>query len=210
MSHDAALAIEPRTVEILDRVKGIFAAKGFDGASMQDLARAAGMSAGNFYRYFPSKDAIIESLVERDLAELEADFAEIMQARDPRAALVAGIRRRLEDADEDGTLWAEIEAAAHRRPEVGQISARMHGAILQNLVRVFALLSGRPAAEATERHAAEAALIIMLVKGCAVTTCGAPLRPPGLDSGALRAAVLRQIDHILDDIAGQTGANSKA
>ena len=33
-----------RSADLLSRVKGVFAAKGFDGASMQDLARAAGIS----------------------------------------------------------------------------------------------------------------------------------------------------------------------
>ena len=41
---------EQRIAEIIVSVRTAFAEKGFDGASMQDLARAAGMSVGNFYR----------------------------------------------------------------------------------------------------------------------------------------------------------------
>ena len=57
--HEAPLAdfhLYPdyRTESILEGAKRAFAEKGFDGASMQDIARAAGMRAGNFYRYFPS------------------------------------------------------------------------------------------------------------------------------------------------------------
>ena len=44
---------EDRSTGILEAARRAFAEKGFDGASMQDIARAAGMSAGNFYRYFP-------------------------------------------------------------------------------------------------------------------------------------------------------------
>ena len=44
---------DQRSVEILALVRQAFVEKGFDGASMQDLARSAGMSVGNFYRYFP-------------------------------------------------------------------------------------------------------------------------------------------------------------
>ena len=54
-----APAAEERSHEILASIRQAFAEKGFDGASMQDLARAAGMSVGNFYRYFPSKAAIV-------------------------------------------------------------------------------------------------------------------------------------------------------
>ena len=43
-----------RSAMILASVRRAFTEKGFDGASMQDLAREAGMSVGHFYRYFPS------------------------------------------------------------------------------------------------------------------------------------------------------------
>ncbi len=48
----APTAIDRRQMDILEAVHSTFVEKGFDGASMQDLARAAGMSVGNFYRYF--------------------------------------------------------------------------------------------------------------------------------------------------------------
>ena len=55
-------AHDSRIAEILALVRKAFVEKGFDGASMQDLARSVGMSVGNFYRYFPSKAAIVQSL----------------------------------------------------------------------------------------------------------------------------------------------------
>ena len=70
---------DQRTAEILASARMVFAEKGFDGASMQDLARKAGMSVGNFYRYFPSKSAIVESLISQDMARLEQDFASILE-----------------------------------------------------------------------------------------------------------------------------------
>ena len=104
-----------RSHEILASIRQAFAARGFDGASMQDLARAAGMSVGNFYRYFPSKSAIIEAMVGMDLAEIERDFSEIGTSTDPIAALRTKILERITDnSREDGQLWAEITAAAIR------------------------------------------------------------------------------------------------
>jgi len=64
-----------RSAGILSSVRQAFLDKGFDGASMQDLARAAGMSVGNFYRYFSSKSAIIHSLIEHDAELVQRDFA---------------------------------------------------------------------------------------------------------------------------------------
>ena len=78
---------EQRIFDILASVRVAFAEKGFDGASMQDLARAAGISVGNFYRYFPSKSAIIDQLIAHDLAEMDRHFAEIMTSPFPLLAL---------------------------------------------------------------------------------------------------------------------------
>ena len=45
-----------RRDEILAAAQRCFARSGFHGASMQDICAEAGMSPGNLYRYFPSKD----------------------------------------------------------------------------------------------------------------------------------------------------------
>ena len=191
-----------RSADLLSRVKGVFAAKGFDGASMQDLARAAGISAGNFYRYFPSKNAIIEAMVAMDMARLEADFAAIMRSPDPRATLVEAIRRHLDDEDDDGALWAEIEATALRKPEIGAISGRFQDAVIGHLVRVFALLSGATPEQAAADYAAHAYLIVLLIKGSVISACGDRTLPLSLERSALRPMVLRTIEGILTEISG--------
>jgi AcrR family transcriptional regulator len=43
---------------------------------MQDIAQAAGLSVGQIYRYFASKEAIIAAIVAQDLAEMREKFAE--------------------------------------------------------------------------------------------------------------------------------------
>lgn len=160
---------DARALEILESVKAVFAQKGFDGASMQDLARAAGMSAGNFYRYFPSKDAIVESLVQRDLSEVGTVFAHIMAAPDPRAAFLQSLRMELAHKGEcDGPLWAEIEAASIRKPEIGAISRRMEDEVERYLVKVFALIAQVPEAEAAGRFATHARFFVIVFKGVAM------------------------------------------
>jgi len=56
--------LEARRQEILDAARSVFIAKGCDAASMQDIAKASGVSAGNIYRYFPNKDALIIAVCE--------------------------------------------------------------------------------------------------------------------------------------------------
>ena len=210
MTEAAEIATtDPRTVEILDRIKGVFAQKGFDGASMQDLARAAEMSAGNFYRYFPSKNAIVEAMVQRDMDRVAQEFSQIIAATSPREAMVAVIRNRLETTgDEEGALWAEIEAAATRRPEIAEIRRRMEETIHTYVTRVFALIARIPPDVAAERFRAQTQLIMLMVKGTAVQSCStAPCRSVA-PSPDLHALVLRIVDQFLGEAAASADPQS--
>src|SRR5215217_9634377 len=75
-------AVTDRRARILDAAERCFVRSGFHRTTMQDVAAEAGMSPGNLYRYFPSKDAIVAGLAERDRARVTADFAEIVGAND--------------------------------------------------------------------------------------------------------------------------------
>lgn len=191
----------PRADEILDLCRAAFAQKGFDGASMQDLARSAGMSAGNFYRYFASKEAIIVALVERQLAEIEDQFAQVISAADPRRAFIETLGRHMErQADDDGALWAEIMAAAARRPAVGEILHRMEETVMGHMLRLFALFARVPVDVAAARFRTQAALTFILIRGAGMD-CPSDRTPAMVDAGALRALVLRTIDTLIGEIA---------
>src|ERR1051325_11463629 len=64
-----------RRDEILSAAQRCFVRSGFHQTSMQEICAEAGMSAGNLYRYFPSKESIIAGIAERDRAEVGQDFA---------------------------------------------------------------------------------------------------------------------------------------
>lgn len=187
---------DSRSLEILDRVRLAFAEKGFDGASMQDLARAAGMSVGNFYRYFPSKAAIVEGLIRRDLAEIEATFAQIMGSDDPLATMRRVLSERVhEDCAADGQIWAEITAAALRKPEIGAVAQQMETEIARYLTAVFARITGLPEDAAHRRFLSQATMIVMLVKGSAMHCTQDPEERTNLS-----ALILRTIDRTLDEV----------
>jgi len=186
-----------RTAEILALVSVAFAEKGFDGASMQDLARAAGMSVGNFYRYFPSKAAIVQGLIDQDLAEMEAEFLTVLQSPAPMEGLRGLMQARLDDhrTREDGQLWAEITAAAQRKPEIGQAACDMETQIASYLTRIFAAETGLSEAEITSRFPAHAAFAITLFKSAAML-------PPTVEPirNDLIALIQRAIDTTMSDI----------
>lgn len=190
-------AAEERSYEILASIRQAFAEKGFDGASMQDLARAAGMSVGNFYRYFPSKAAIVQAMCGYDLAEIQGEFAEIQTSDQPMACLRDRILNHFsEESMKDGQLWAEITAAAIRKPEIGEAARQMEETIVSLLTAIFAHATRRPVEEARVRYQGQSQMLVMLVKAMATRTaqCG-PASP------ALAAQVVGVIDGILSHIS---------
>src|ERR1700751_1970176 len=54
---------------IMDGARPGFLAAGFDGASMNDVARAAGVSKGTLYAYFTSKDELFEAIIRAEKAQ---------------------------------------------------------------------------------------------------------------------------------------------
>jgi AcrR family transcriptional regulator len=180
---------------ILALARAAFIEKGFDGASMQDLARAAGMSAGNFYRYFPSKAALIEALIDRDVSEIEREFERIAAAPDPMAALKAGFREHMASTcGEDDALWAEISAAAARKPEVAQALQRMEDSITTRIAHALALICGMPKAEAVRHFGTHARAVFLIIHGVMTGN-----RPDGTNDPNLIGLIMRTIDWVLDD-----------
>lgn len=187
-----------KTADILGSLRSIFAEKGFDGASMQDLARAAGMSASNFYRYFPSKSAIIESMITADLDRMGQDLELALLTGDPLAEMRATIRTRINhhQCSQDGCLWAEIHAVSLRRPEIAEIMTRMERQISALLVRVFSARSGLPADKVERDLAAKASLIIALFRSAAMIG-----NPDSDVKVQLTEQIISVIEKTLDDIA---------
>ena len=62
--------------EVLDAALRLFAAQGFGHTTVEQVARAAGLSKAAVYLYFPSKTALLAGLVKRAVADMAvADMA---------------------------------------------------------------------------------------------------------------------------------------
>ncbi len=187
-----------KTADILSSLRSTFAEKGFDGASMQDLARAAGMSASNFYRYFPSKAAIIEAMIMADLDRMGQDLELALLTNDPLAEMRSQIRARIKHHQccQDGTLWAEIHAVSLRRPEIAQIMSRMENQVTALLVKVFSARTGLSSDAAEQVFASKASLIIALFRSAAMIGS-----PDSAVKAQLTEQIITVIERTLDDIA---------
>jgi AcrR family transcriptional regulator len=81
--------------QILEGARTVFLADGFDGASMNDIARVAGVSKGTLYVYFDSKESLFEALIRENCQHQAERFLFPLGAADPREPLAAFGRQLL-------------------------------------------------------------------------------------------------------------------
>jgi AcrR family transcriptional regulator len=73
---------QQRVAELLQAGMAVFAEKGYEAATMTEIAARAGAPIGSLYQFFPTKDAIADTLIERYIALLE-DELELLRTRAP-------------------------------------------------------------------------------------------------------------------------------
>ena len=84
----------PRPVrerQLLELAEALFAERGYAGASMDELARRAGVTKPVVYELFGSKDGLFAACVDRSIERLAADISTAVRAQDdPEERLRAG------------------------------------------------------------------------------------------------------------------------
>lgn len=63
---------------ILDKAAALIARKGFDQATMMDVAQACGTSKSHIYHYFPSKEDLLHAIVLDHITRQAADLVRIV------------------------------------------------------------------------------------------------------------------------------------
>jgi AcrR family transcriptional regulator len=74
---------------IADTARGLFAERGFDHVTVADVARAADVSEGTVFNYFPSK----EDLVYGRMEAFEQEMLQALRERDPGESILAAFGR---------------------------------------------------------------------------------------------------------------------
>jgi TetR/AcrR family transcriptional regulator, repressor of fatR-cypB operon len=114
MAKTPASAGRDKRQAILDAALGLFVERGYHGTAVPEVAARAGVGAGTIYRYFASKEALVNDLYrahKRDLASrlLEA-FPTTAPAREQFQALWS---RMAAFAREHRQAWAFLELHHH-------------------------------------------------------------------------------------------------
>ncbi|MEO8669370.1 MAG: TetR family transcriptional regulator C-terminal domain-containing protein [Bauldia sp.] len=82
--------------KILSAAVRIFAAKGFDGTSIAEIANLAGLPKANVYYYFKTKQAIYRTIIAGLILEWDKALAHLTEERHPADALADYIRAKLD------------------------------------------------------------------------------------------------------------------
>ncbi len=129
--------MEERRQDILEAARRVFVEKGYDNATMNDIAAAADVSAGSIYRYFENKRDLIaaasNACIEEDLSIWSTQPPE---GTPGEAFLALGAQTRAEFADParlaESVLRLESYLACYRDPELrDQIVPMMDESIQQ-------------------------------------------------------------------------------
>ena len=97
---------------ILDAAVGCFAEKGFERTTTADLCRAAGISSGSLFHYFPTKRAVFSAIFEEDARNTAAQLAEAATAADPWTSLLDVVTEQAGLVAIPGVVRLVLEAAA--------------------------------------------------------------------------------------------------
>jgi AcrR family transcriptional regulator len=112
-----------KRVQILEGARIVFLAEGFDGASMEAIAQAAGVSKGTLYTYFRGKDELFTALVAACLnRSLEETFRGMKKVSGLREILETLAWNYLDAVREPGNLalLRVVVGASAKLPSLGR------------------------------------------------------------------------------------------
>lgn len=119
--HPSQARSRALVASLMQATARILMREGWDALTTNGVARAAGVSVGSLYQYFPNKDALMRSLVESWVEEAMASLA--------------ALRQQLADVPVDECIRRLVRAAL----DLTRINAPLHRAILAQLPRIGAL-----------------------------------------------------------------------
>lgn len=189
---------EARRQQVLDAAAECFHKSGFHGASMAQIAKAAGMSPGHIYNLFENKDDVIGTIVQREQGERLAKVDAIQREDDVVRAMIdqveCGVEHHL--AGPNAALRMEVLAEAGRNPKLATV-VRDADALgrekLESLMRVA--LAQRNRQHDAETVQARVEVLMALFDGLMVRS----ILRPGIDKDAVAPVVRLLVATLLDE-----------
>lgn len=180
---------DERRQQIVFALLQVMADRGYERASVGEVAQAAGLSAGLVHYHFKDKQEILLALMEHLWSEAQRR----MEARGGSSG-IDGVLDALLGTGEDAQpaevrCWVAIAAEALRQPEVGKAYAQILDSLAGRLERLIAaeLREGTGSAQGARRMAGG---ILAAVQGYFVLSAASPsLVPPGSAASTVKQMV---------------------
>jgi AcrR family transcriptional regulator len=109
--------------QVLEGARRIFLADGFEGANVDDIARAAGVSKATLYSYVPDKRVLFMEVARTECRRQSDEAVELIDdTAPPDTVLRAGARRLIGIlmSDFSKSMFRICMAESHRFPELGR------------------------------------------------------------------------------------------
>jgi AcrR family transcriptional regulator len=173
---------ERNRARLLDAARAAFAS-GQATVSLEQIAKEADVGIGTLYRNFPTREALVEALYRRELADLCASAGDLLTAHPPERALRAWMDRFA------GYVTAKREMADALRAVFASGAVTVSGARLELTTAVRAILAAGAAA-GTLRADVQPEDVVAMVVGAFTAT--------SLDGG--HEQLNRMLDLLMDAI----------
>ena len=104
------MTADQRREQLLDVTKEVVGELGFHGASIEAVARRAGITRPVVYGHFEDLAGLLEAMIDRESARALAQLADVLpppsrEGTDPREDLLNGLRGYLEAVRSDPVTW---------------------------------------------------------------------------------------------------------
>ncbi|HMC40614.1 MAG TPA: TetR family transcriptional regulator [Acidimicrobiales bacterium] len=120
---------------LLEAARKVFAEQGGD-ASMEAIAKEAGVGVGTLYRHFPKRIDVVEAVWRDDVGTLVGGPEGALAELDPWAALEAWLRSYVDYAHSKRVYLNELHEAFEKQPDLKSATRdRIYAACAQALTR---------------------------------------------------------------------------
>jgi len=188
-AHRRKLPRAARERQMLEVAARVFGRRGYHAASMDEIARACGVTKPMLYAYFGSKDGLYLATVDRMGTYLVSSVERLLEERDPVRRLRQGVDMILNFIHRDRDGWAVLYAEGLGAGPVAKHVARYRDRIVQAAAVTLAdAVPGR-----SPRQAEPYAVGLL--------GAGETLARWWLDRGSLPFATLQAITHALVEAA---------
>jgi AcrR family transcriptional regulator len=153
--YAARVPLETRREQLLDAALRVLVRDGYDGVSVDAIAREAGVTRPVVYGAYDGLGPLLEALLDRQqaraLEQLARALPRDLDAADPDAFVLDSVRALIETVTADPLTWRPILVAPHGTPEV--VRARIDADRERIREQVASLLTaglalrGRPAGD---------------------------------------------------------------